>query len=202
MLGNFPIQFAPEDSAPAPTPADLHATGTSSKLPPKEAESFHAFVAKALFLGKRVRPNIQLAVATLSTRVKDPNQDDQGKLLPLMVFLSKTRNDELILSADRLDIVCCFVDTAFAVHPDFKSYTAGAMTLGCSCILNGSHKQKLNTRSSTKAKLVGTDDMSQLVFWTKLFMEAQGCKIEHKVLCQDNKSAVLLLENGKRRITV
>jgi len=50
MLNDFPIQFTPDDSLPTPAPMDLHATGTSPKLPPKEAEIFHTFVAKALFL--------------------------------------------------------------------------------------------------------------------------------------------------------
>jgi len=67
------------------------------------------------------------------------------------------------------------------------------MTLGRGCVLNRSRKQKLNTRSSTEAELVGADDMSQLIFWTKLFMEAQGYEIKHNVVYQDNKSIVLLL---------
>jgi len=75
------------------------------------------------------------------------------------------------------------------------------MTLGCGCILNGSRKQNLDTRSSTKAKLVGADDMSQLIIWTKLFMEAQGYEIKHNVLYQGNKSTILLLENGKSSST-
>jgi len=201
MLNDFLVQFTSEDSAPTPAPVDLHSTGTSPKMPPKEAEIFHTFVAKALFLCKRACPDIQLAVATLCTRVKDPNQDDWCKLLRLMVFLSETRDDELILFVDHLDIIRWFVNTAFAVHPDFKSHTTGAMTLGRGCILNGSCKQKLNTRSSTEAELVGADDMSQLIFWTKLFVEAQGYEIKHNMLYQDNKSIVLLMENGKSRST-
>jgi len=66
-----------------------------------------------------------------------------------MIFFFETIDDELILSADRLDIIRWFVDTAFTVHPDFKSHTAGAMTLGRGALLNESRKQKLNTRSST-----------------------------------------------------
>ena len=98
-----------------------------------------------------------------------------------MVFLSKTRDGELILLANRLNIICWFVDTAFTVHPDFKSHTAATMSLERCCILNRSRKQQLNTCSSTEAKTVGADDMSQLIFWTKLFMEAQGCDIKHNV---------------------
>jgi len=49
MLNDFPFQFTPEDSVPTPAPMDLHTTGSSPKLPLKEAQTFHTFVAKALF---------------------------------------------------------------------------------------------------------------------------------------------------------
>ena len=61
-----------------------------------------------------------------------------------------------------------------------------------------SSKQKLNTRSSTEAELVGVDDVATLVLWTKLFLEAQGYEIEKNIIYQDNKSAILLEVNGKR----
>ena len=37
-----------------------------------------------------------------------------------------------------------------------------------------------------------------MILWSKLFMEAQGYPIDNNVLYQDNKSTLLLLENGKR----
>ena len=62
-----------------------------------------------------------------------------------------------------------------------------------------SRKQKLNTKSSTEAELVGVDDMSIMILWTKLlFLEEQGYNIERNILYQDNKSAILLEENGKK----
>ena len=54
-----------------------------------------------------------------------------------------------------------------------------------------SHKQKLNTRSSTKAEAVGVDDAMGPVLWTRLFLEAQGIEVWHNILYQDNKSAIL-----------
>ena len=65
-------------------------------------------------------------------------------------------------------------------------------------VLSSSSKQKLNTRSSCEAELVGADDISTKLLWTKLFMEAQGFKILDNIVYQDNKSTMLLLENGKR----
>jgi hypothetical protein len=61
-----------------------------------------------------------------------------------------------------------------------------------------SRKQKLNTRSSTEAELVGVDDVSVMILCTKLFLEAQGYAVEKNILYQDNKSAILLERNGKK----
>jgi hypothetical protein len=61
-----------------------------------------------------------------------------------------------------------------------------------------SRKQKLNTKSSTEAELISVDDISVMILWTKLFLEAQGYEIEKNILYQENKSAILLEENGKK----
>ena len=107
-------------------------------------------------------------------------------------------NDKLILSADDLHVIKWYVDSSFAVHPDFKSHTGGGMTYGQGMPITVSRKQKLNTKSSTEAELVGADDVSTMILWTKLFLEAQGYEIKNNILYQDNKSTILLLENGKR----
>jgi hypothetical protein len=72
------------------------------------------------------------------------------------------------------------------------------MTYGNGALISLSRKQKLNTRSSTKAELVGADDAATMILWTKLFMEAQGYTIKSNILYQDNKSAILLETNGKK----
>jgi len=84
-----------------------------------------------------------------------------------MLFLSETTDDELILSADGLNIIRWFVDTAFAVHPDFKSHTAGAMTLGRGCILNRSrntetqHSQQHRSQICWRRRHVSTYFLDQ-----------------------------------------
>ena len=49
-------------------------------LPQEKAEQFHAFVVTLLLLCKRRRPDIQTAIAFLTTRVRKPDQDDWKKL--------------------------------------------------------------------------------------------------------------------------
>jgi len=51
------------------------------KLSEKDAQFFHHYMAKLLFLCKRARPDIHTAVAFLSTRVKNPDTDDYKKRL-------------------------------------------------------------------------------------------------------------------------
>jgi hypothetical protein len=45
---------------------------------------------------------------------------------------------------------------------------------------------------------VAVDDVSNLILWTRLFLEEQGYRVSRNVLHQDNKSAILLETNGKR----
>jgi hypothetical protein len=39
-------------------------------------------------------------------------------------------------------------------------------------------KQKVNTPSSTKAELVGFDEIISKILWSKLFIEAQGFEVK------------------------
>ena len=45
---------------------------------------------------------------------------------------------------------------------------------------------------------MGADDAATMILWTGLFMEEQGYSLNKNILFQDNKSAILLENNGKR----
>ena len=97
-----------------------------------------------------------------------------------------------------MKVLSLIPDAPFAVHADFKSHTGSVMSLGKGAITTLSRKQKLNTKSSTTAELVGADDVSTMILWTKLFMKEQGYPINENILYQDNKNAILLRENGRK----
>ena len=115
-----------------------------------------------------------------------------------MKCLSKTKESVLILSTNDLKCIKWHVDAAFVVHPDHESHTGAMMTMGKGRVANISRKQKLDTRSSTTAEPVAADDVVVMTLWTKSFLEAQGHRIHKNMLCQDNKSTILLEENGER----
>ena len=196
MISDFPTKIDKVSKTPAAD--NLLDIGTGKILTGDRAETFHTMVAKGLFLCKRARPDIQPTIAVLSTRVKSPNESDWKKLIRLMEYLNGTKELMLRLWADDLRVVKWYVDASFAVHPDYRSHTGAAMTLGEGAVIGLSKKQKLNTRSSTEAELVGADDAATMILWTGLFMEEQGYPLKKNILYQDNKSAILLETNGRR----
>jgi hypothetical protein len=199
MIEESSMNLEKKDKAPTPATEKLFSVDEKSKpLDRAKAEEFHTIVAKGLFACKRARPDIHPAIAFLCTRVKKPTEEDWQKLMRLLKYLNGSRDDKLHLRADSVNVIKWYVDASFAVHPDFKSHTGAMMTMGNGAIQSMSRKQRLNTKSSTEAELVGADDSSTLVLWTKLFLEAQGHTIKQNILYQDNKSAILLEENGKK----
>ena len=198
MIEEFPVKLKSTDTAMSPASNSLFEIGNSKLLAKDRANIFHTFVAKALFLSKRARPDIQPTVAVLATRVANSNENDWQKLLRLMRYLNGTKKLCLTLKIDNMKIIKWLVDASFAVHPDFRSHTGGIMTMGTGAIQSTSMKQKLNTRSSTEAEIVGVDDVATKIFWTRLFIEAQGYEIDKNILFQDNKSSILLEENGRK----
>jgi hypothetical protein len=71
------------------------------------------------------------------------------------------------------------------------------LSLGKGTICSVSTKQKINTRSTTKAELVGIDNLISKILSTKLFMEAQGHQLHRNIVYQDNTSSMKLEMNRK-----
>ena len=200
MLQEFPSnQLTKKASSPANE--NLFKVNESSpKLNSAQKDKFHTMVAKGLFVGKRARQEIQTAISFLCTRVQSPTQQDWAKLRRMMRFLNATQEDVLTLECGDVPEAKWHVDAAFAVHHDFRSHTGATMSLGKGSIMAFSTKQKLNTRSSTEAELVAVDDAISHIIWSQNFIQEQGAKELKTTVYQDNKSTMLLDENGRQSV--
>ena len=116
------IASAPPDMrgiAPDPARSKLFSVHESSpRLSRAEADEFHSMTARLLFAAKRARPNIQVAVAYLCTRVREPNEDDYLKLARVIQYLRKTVHLPLIIGWDASGTLLWNIDASFAVHND------------------------------------------------------------------------------------
>jgi hypothetical protein len=168
----------------------------SVKLSQSSKEQFHTLVAKLLYLAKRVRPDLLLAISFLTTRVLNPDTDDQLKLDRVMRYLSSTSELGIVLKATPATQVQAYIDASYGVHSDYRSHTGMYITLGYGPIDVKSTKQKLNTKSSTESELVALSDMSSRVIWCRNFLTAQGETDHTALVYQDNLSTKALAERG------
>ena len=181
------------------TPArkDLFIVGTSKEVDVKEREFFHSFTAKLLYLAKRVRPDILVAVSYLTKRVKCPNEEDMVKLGRVIKYIRHTRDKGIILEGSKLLQVEAFVDASHGIHEDFRGHTGSTIRIGFGPIYSKSSGQKINTKSSAESELVGLSDSTGQVVWTRNFLMSQGYELGPATIYQDNQSTMALIKNGK-----
>ena len=78
-----------------------------------------------------------------------------SKLKRLLEYINGTIDMEYVVGADNLGKMHTWVDASYAVHPDMRSHTGGLVSFGQRGIACKSSKQKLNTKSSTEAEVMG-----------------------------------------------
>jgi hypothetical protein len=114
------------------------------------------------------------------------------------MYLRGTLDECLVLGADDITIMKTWVDASYAVHDDMKSHTGGAISFGTGAIMCKSTKQKLNTKSSTEAELVGASDYLPYPIWGKKFLEGQGYVLKENIFYQDKMSTIQFKKNGRK----
>ena len=187
-----------QTTAPTSATKKLFEVDEKSPLLSKhEGEIFHSVAAKLLYVAIRTRMDLLLAVIFLCTRVSKCTEQDRRKLRRLLEYINGTIERTYTLGADDMGKLRAWVDASYAVHPDFKSHTGGVMSLGRGGIVCKSSKQKLNTKSSTEAEVVGASDYLPNILWVTNFLKEQGYDMVENILEQDNESAIKLETNGR-----
>ncbi len=136
-------------------------------------------------------------MAFLTTRVKNPEKDNWGKLKRVLKYLNGTRYLKLKLSMDSLTMLKWYVDGSHNMHWDCKGHGGAMFTLGKGATSSYSRKVKLASRSSTETELITADMYMPEMLWLLYFIQGQGYKAECVGLHQDNNSMQLLMKNGR-----
>ena len=77
---------------------------------------FRTFVAKLLYLAKRVRPECLVADAFFTTRVNDVDIGDIAKLHRLLGYLRASQHRCIVLRVGNYIIVRAYIDASYGVH--------------------------------------------------------------------------------------
>jgi hypothetical protein len=94
--------------------------------------------------------------------------------------------------------VNAYIDAAYGVHTDSgKSHTGSVIVIGeRGPVWVKSTAQKIVTKSSTEAELVGASDHASPALHIRNFVIAQGYDVGPLILYQDNMSCMALMKRG------
>jgi hypothetical protein len=196
IISDFDIKTNHVARTPAKT--DLFNINVDSKLLSiDKKEFFHSEVAKLLYVAKRSRPDILLAISFLTTRVLCATEEDYDKLIRVITYLSSTLDLTLTLCIDDEIHISVYIDSSYGVHGDAKGQSGSVITMGRGAIRCKSSKQKLVAKSSTESELIGVSDELSQVIWTRNFLLSQGYVMEEALVYQDNTSTIELAIKGR-----
>jgi hypothetical protein len=203
FVQEFLRDHPPHGKSPSPAAENLRDVDDSPPLDSDGKSTFHIITAKLLYLAKRVRPDLLVAISYLTTRVQHPNESDQTKLERVINYLSSTQDDHILLAPpqDESLRVTAYVDASYCAHVDGKGHTGCVITLGGGPIYCRSTKQKSSSKSSTEAELIALADSTSRVMWCIFFLEEQGYPtppgvINRHIMYQDNQSTIAMVKNG------
>ena len=191
-------EYGVSGTAPSPAGTDLFNVDVNSEnLSQQGSDQFHSRVAKLLYMAKRARPDLLTAVGFLATRVSSPTQEDWKKLERTLRYVNGTRNMWLTLSVSNSFSIEAYIDASYGVHADGKGHTGVCITIGSGFFYVASTKQKLVSKSSTEAELIGVSDGLSQVLWVRNFLLEQGYTVGPAIVWQDNKSTIAIMEKGR-----
>jgi hypothetical protein len=161
MSGFLECLLSDEDvdgSAATPATERLFKTRQDAqKLCADKKARFYSVVQRLLYLSVQFRRDICVAVSFLTTRVRDPDDDDWKKLRRVLMYLNGTRELCLVFSGDGSKEFSLYVsiDAAFGLHPDGKSHSGYVAMIAGGSVEAKSKKQSLVTKSSTRLPCQG-----------------------------------------------
>ena len=155
-------------------------------LDEKRKKEFHSDVAKLLYLAKRTRGQILTPVSHLASRVNNPTEDDVNKLNRVLAYLNTTADEVMHMRAGGGVEPEVYIDASYGVHADGSSRTGMVIMMAGVAIGCWSSKQKLVTKSSTEAEIVGLSDGLTNAIWMRELVLAQGYILGPTSIFEDN----------------
>ena len=167
------------------------------ELNEKEKKLFHSDVAKLLYLAKRTRGQILTPVSHLASRVNNPTDDDEKKLNRVLAYLNSTVEEVMHMQSGGSVVPEVYVDASYGVHSDGSSRTGMVIMMAGVAIGCWSSKQKLVTKSSTEAEIVGLSDGLTNAIWMRELVISQGYKLGPTSIFEDNAGVIKIMKSGR-----
>ena len=83
-----------------------------------KSRQFNSTTPKLLYLMKRARPDLETGASQLMRRVSKSNMDDWNKLLRIMGYLKRTKDDKRVIGASSISDLYTWIDASYAIHEE------------------------------------------------------------------------------------
>jgi hypothetical protein len=196
LLENGP-EMDHNKTAKTPAASDLFKIGDSELLSYEDKIKYHSETAKLLYLAKRIKPELLLAVSFLTTRVQHPTAHDFHKLKRAFRYVRHVKQVPLRMnftSGQVMGHYDMYIDASHGIHDDMKGHSGVCMMYGGACILGESTKQKITTKSSAETELVALSDHAGLAIHGQRFLQSLG-HANDCIIFQDNTSTKEMISN-------
>ena len=202
LLSDYGVSGAAESPA---TNRLFEVDSKSPRLDKEEAEKFHTFSCKLLYLAARVRSDISVATSFLCTRVTRSSVQDKCKLDRVIRYLNATKSQCVIFESTNSLQVRAYIDASHATHEDGKGHMGAVVTIGLGPVMTKSIKSKIIAKSSTEDELIALSEFVDKVDGVRDFILSLGLKtgpamLDMKerpaIVYQDNKSTIALVKQS------
>lgn len=186
--------------SPLPYQANLFDVDQESpQLKPKEASRFVTVTMMINYLATRTRPDVKLATAYLTTRLREPTQADWTKLIKVVRYLKGTVGMGLTFHASNTTL-SCQADASHGLHRDGRGQLGFCLWLGSKAsapFMTLCKRADAAATSSTHAEALALYraalDLTPLIW----LMEQLGFKQQDPVMVgQDNQSLTRIVQRG------
>ncbi len=187
----------PKRAYATPGDRDLFSDGGEDLLDQTSSMAFHSAAARLLFLAKRTRPDILVEVSAMCSRVSVCTRVDWAKMDRIFGYLKGTPRIGIRFVSGGNVCPVVYSDASHGCHLDGTSRTGIIVMLAGGPVAVASSKQKLVTKSSAEAELVGICDGATTAIQVRSFLTHQGHRLEPTPLMEDNESTIKMVQAGK-----
>ena len=138
----------------------------------KRKKLFRRLVHERLYFSCRRRKDLQVDISFLSQRVKKCNQGDYAKFRHSLYYVHDTIEEMSTIGIEDIGAMRTSIDASHAVYDNMRIHTGGSFTFGICAFSDASAKQKLNTKNSTRDKVVRVSAFLPKLLYTKQFLES------------------------------
>jgi hypothetical protein len=196
LVDKYNLSTAPSVQVPM---SSLFSDAYQDDSPQCDHHEFMSLLGSLIFLIK-TRPDIAYAVNRMATRTGHATVKDFNALLRIVSYLNATKHLGIRFKS-KVDAAAatrlyCWVDAAYAGHPDSKSHTGYCFSLGDpfnGMFYSRSFKQSNVTLSSTESENSAAVEAVKEIMWFRQLLKDLGFpQVEPTLMFTDNASMITL----------